>query len=66
MFNKDAAIKEFRRIYPEDFIQIFSVEEIGENYIFGVDFPDGTFYFVVTEYSVSSSYNSFDEAKRAI
>lgn len=66
MFNKDAAIKEFRRIYPEDFISIFYTEEIGEWWIIGADFPDGSFYFVITEDSVSSAYNDYDSAKRSI
>lgn len=64
--TKDQAIQEFRRIYPEDFISIFFTEEIGEWWIIGADFPDGSFYFVVNDYSVSSSFDDYDSAKRSI
>lgn len=70
--TKDDAIKQFRRIYPEleisAFFEAFNPDKKGEasNFIVTADFPDGTFYFIVTENSVSSSYNTREDAIRSI
>jgi len=65
--EKQDFIKTFKRIYPEDFIRVLRVNIIDENTaILGTAFPDGLFFFVVGNGSVSSSYNSEDEAMRYI
>lgn len=70
--TRDDAIKQFRRIYPEReisaFAEAFNPDKKGEasNFIITADFPDGTFYFTVDSYSVSSSYNTKEDAKRSL
>lgn len=61
------AIKAFKRIYPEDFIQIFKTKQIYNNtYILGASFPDGDFYFVIDGNTVSSSFDDFSSARKSI
>lgn len=61
------AIKAFKRIYPEDSIQIFKTKQIYNNtYILGASFPDGDFYFVIDGNTVSSSFDDYNSARKSI
>ncbi len=60
--DKNTAIKMFNRIYPE--FRGIIVAETNDGVIIEADFPDGTFYFKVTENMVSSSYNTLEDAKK--
>ncbi len=62
----DAVMKSFKQVYPERDIMIYHCNIFGEKAIVTAEFPDGTFYFVVTERSVSSAYRSFEDAQKAI
>ncbi len=62
----DAAIKSFKKVYSERDIMVNNCNIFGEKAIVTAEFPDGTFYFVVTERSVSSAYRSFEDAQKAI
>jgi len=63
----DDAIAMFRRIYPEQEVQIRSASKETDNqFIVHAVFPDGDFWFVVNNNSVSASYDSRAKAKAAI
>ena len=64
--TKDEAIRQFKRIYPESFIRVLNADKVKDKYIISAYFPDGIFYFVVSENSVSSSYDTESDAKRRI
>ncbi|MEE3344714.1 MAG: hypothetical protein VZS44_11510 [Bacilli bacterium] len=71
MFTKNDYMKEnykimFRKIYSEQEIKIRNINLFDNCSILEADFPDGTFYFVVTNNSVSSSFNTYSDAKRSI
>jgi hypothetical protein len=66
MTDRDA-IKQFKSIYPEREIFVCKVDKVNDNnYIIEAEFPDGTFYFVVSPRTVSSSFNSRGRAKQFI
>lgn len=57
----------FRHIYPESDVHIIDTMVFpnkDNKAIIQAAFPDGEFFFIVDEHSVSSSYNSLDDAKR--
>lgn len=54
----------FKRIYPEPEITIVDILMLDHNCIMTVDFPDGIFYFIVDEKTVSNGYKNIDDAKR--
>ena len=60
----EACKRTFSRIYPEFRYRVLGVTQDKQELIFECYFPDGTFYFRVNENSVSSSYNTRDEADR--
>ena len=60
--DKSTAIKMFNRIYPE--FRGIIVAETNDGVISEAYFPDGIFYFKVTENTVSSSYDTLEDAKR--
>lgn len=57
--------KQFARVYPEFRPYFLGASQDKMSLIAEVDMPDGTFYFRVTEDSVSHSYNSAEDADRA-
>lgn len=59
--SKSDIITEFKRVYPEFYPSIIETTENAG--IVETDFPDGTFYFIVTKNSVSASYNSLESAR---
>lgn len=70
--NENETIKElvnkfresFRTVYPEKEVRIIIVNAMNENEaIIHAVFPDGSFFFIVTENTVSHSYDSFEKAK---
>lgn len=67
MLTKDIAIESFRRVYPENEINIQNCELLNHKGIICAEFPDSNepFYFVVTANSVSSAYHSLESAKRS-
>lgn len=54
----------FKRVYPEPEITILDILMLDNNCIMTVDFPDGIFYFVVDDYTISNGYKNLDDAKR--
>ena len=54
----------FKRIYPENFVRVTEVSEVGKAAVITADFPDGKFYFAATKGEVSPSYDTFDKAKK--
>ena len=59
----DEIIKSFRKVYPEENIEIVKTEGLWPNrYLITADFPDGRFYFLVTPNSVSSAFDSREKA----
>jgi len=56
--------KSFKKIYPEFISRPLGVSQDKMSVIFECDFPDGTFYFRVTENSVSHSYRIKEDADR--
>ena len=64
MISEADVIKSFRRVYPEKEI-IMTVCERLENIGFvRASFPDGTFYFAVSENTVSPAYGSLNDVKK--
>lgn len=61
----EEAKKLFRRIYPELKPHVLGVSRDKTSIIIECEFPDGTFYFRVDDNSVSSSYNSMEDADRS-
>jgi len=60
---EDEILKSFKRCYPEKFIRVRALNVQTENAgIICAEFPDGLFYFVVTPISVSSAYNTLEDA----
>ena len=58
-------VEQFRAIYYEDEIKIRDVKKISpEKAILEAEFPDGVFYFVVSENSISRSYDTFEIAEK--
>ena len=60
----DNAKKQFSRIYPEFFSFPIGIGQDKKAVIMECEFPDGVFYFRVEDNSVSSSYNSKEDADR--
>lgn len=60
----EACKKSFARVYPEFRPIILGVSQDKTCLIVECEFPDGTFYFRVSENSVSSSYNTAEDADR--
>ena len=58
------ARKAFKRIYPEEYVRIMSLEQVDQHYILETLFPDGVFWFIVDECSVSNAYKSYADARR--
>lgn len=58
--------KQCLRVYPEYPAHFLGVSQDKESLIAEITFPDGTFYFRVTENSVSSAYNTLDEADQYV
>ena len=52
--------EQFKRVYPEFPFNVLGVKNDKSALIFECTFPDGTFYFDVTENSVSSGYTSLN------
>jgi hypothetical protein len=64
MISKADVIKSFRRVYPEKEV-ITTVCERLENIGFvQASFADGTFYFAVSENTVSPAYGSLNDVKK--
>lgn len=61
---KSKYIRTFKRVYPEPEINIIDIKLFKNNCIMTVEFPDGIFYFVVDDNTISHSYKNFDDAKR--
>lgn len=57
--------KSFKRVYPEFRPYLLGASRDRTCIIVECEMPDGTFYFRVTENSVSSSYNTAEDADRA-
>lgn len=55
---------QIKRIYPEFRPHFLGASKDKTSLIAEIEFPDGTFYFRVTENSVSSAYKTVDEADR--
>ena len=64
--NRSILISSFRKVYPEKEIIVINCHIQNNKGIIEASFPDGVYYFVVTENSVSSSYNSLKEAKNSM
>ena len=62
--NKQEVIRRFRKVYPESFIEINKIKAVA--FILQVTFPDGVFYFVVDEDTVSNSYITYNQALASI
>ena len=62
---EEACKKQFRSVYPEFRPYFLGVSQDKTSLITEVEFPDGTFYFRVTEDSVSYSYKTAEDADRA-
>lgn len=60
----DACKKSFRKIYPEFMPIVLGASQDKTCLIIECDMPDGTFYFRVTENSVSAAYKSKEDADR--
>ena len=61
-FSVDEAKRSIRKVYPE-FRSIIIGESASREYlVFEIEFPDGTYYFCVTDISVSSAYSDKDTA----
>lgn len=60
----EACTKRIKSIYPEFRPYFLGVSKDKTCLITAVDFPDGTFFFRVSENSVSSAYNSVEDADR--
>lgn len=56
--------KSFKRVYPEFRPYFLGVNKDKTCLIATVDFPDGTFFFRVSEKSVSAAYNSVEDADK--
>lgn len=54
--------RQFHKIYPEFSSHILGATNDRQALIVECFFPDGTFYFRVTENSVSPAYNSLEDA----
>lgn len=65
MSSRDA-IRFFKQIYPENYI-LGSIEKVvDDKVILRSIFPDNTYYFVVSNNSVSHAYNTINEAEQSI
>lgn len=60
----DACRKQFLRVYPEFRPHFLGACKNKQALIVECEFPDGTFYFTVTENSISSAYNTKEDADR--
>ena len=60
----EACKKSFARVYPEFRPIMLGVSRDKTCLIAECEFPDGTFYFRVSQNSVSSSYNTKEDADR--
>lgn len=58
------AKKAFARVYPEFRAYPIGISQDKRSIIMECEFPDGTFWFKVDEYTVSHAYNSKDAADR--
>lgn len=56
----------FRKVYPENDIYITKVTPINDKHLLEVDFPDGTFYFIVYGNIVSQAYSTKERAMKEI
>jgi len=61
----DASRKQFTRVYPGFRARPLGASQDRKAVIIECEFPDGTYYFRVTEDSVSHAYTSQDAADRA-
>ena len=57
-------LKQFKRIYPEFRSRVIGISQDKLYCIIECDFPDGTFYFRVDERTISSSYDTKEEADK--
>lgn len=65
--DKYTALKTFKHVYHENSITVLHAEQIDEkNWLIKADFPDGVFYFTVSEKTVSNSYNNADSAIKSL
>ena len=64
MISEADVIKSFRRVYPEKEISITICERLDDIGFVQATFPDGTFYFAVSENTVSPAYGSLNDAKK--
>lgn len=60
----DKCRKSFLRVYPEFKPVFLGVSQDKTCLIAKVNFPDGTFYFRISESSVSSAYRTIEEADK--
>ena len=58
----DVAKKQFHRVYPEFPFKVLGASQDKEAVIIKCYFPDGAFYFRVTNNSVSHSYDTQEKA----
>lgn len=62
MISKEEAMRLYKRIYPD--FPGYIVAQTKASYIFETEFPDGTFYFRVSDSIISRSYNTLEDALR--
>ena len=62
--TKTEAINEFRTIYPEKEVHINYCVKVNDKYLISTTFPDGDFYFIVSNNSISCGYATKEMALR--
>lgn len=63
-YTIDGCKEQLKRVYPEFRSRLLGVSKDKTSLIAEIEFPDGTFYFRVTENSVSRAYKSREDADR--
>lgn len=63
-YTVESCRKQFLRVYPEFRPYFIGCSQDKQALIAEVYFPDGTFYFRVTERSVSAAYKNKEDADR--
>lgn len=70
MLDKSEIITFFKRIYPEDSVNVLRIDPIDEmHYILIADFSYRNYYFVIENKayrSISPSFDTLEDARRSI
>lgn len=64
--EREEVIAFFKKIYPERDITCFASKINDTYWLIEASFPDGEFYFIASKNSLSSSFNTKEDALKSI